>query len=42
VLIRRFHANRVIENDFYQALAKQDFKVITIVALKTLIVTHKL
>ena len=42
LLIIGLHKNKDMENTFYRHLAMQDFKSITLVALKVLTLTNKL
>jgi hypothetical protein len=42
LLIIGLHKNKDIENTFYRHLAMQDFKTITVVAVKVLSLTNKL
>jgi len=42
LLIIGLHKNKDMENTFYRHLAMQDFKSITVVAVKVLALTNKL
>lgn len=42
LLIIGLHKNKDMENTFYRHLAMQDFKTITVVAVKVLSLTNKL
>ena len=42
LLIIGLHKNKDMENTFYRHLAMQDFKTITVVAVKVLVLTNKL